>query len=581
MYLNNRIIAVITARSGSKGIKDKNILSVNNIPLVIRSIQHAQSSKYIDKVFVSTDSQEYLNLCNTVLFNAKKMKLRPEHLATDEATHDELITYLANEFREYDYMVLLQPTIPYRDAKDIDACIERTVDNNANSLISICEISAPVHHTLVLEGDRVGKYLFKDESISLRQENKTGYRPNGSVYISKIPFVIENKKLREELPMVYIMKEDIKNLDIDEPNDLTKANSLLAGHNLKNKVSFKIGDRTIGRNSPCFIIAEIGVNHNGDVNIAKKMVDKAIEIGVDAVKFQTFISEKLVTKTAEKVEYQNEGEKSDSQMEMLKKLELSQDEFRELKKYCDEKGAVFISTPFDFESAEFLNELGVPAFKVGSGDMNNIPLMEQIASYKTPMIISTGMASMKEVMDTVNTVKQFHNEITLLHCTSNYPTLPENVNLNSMKTLDESFPYFVGFSDHSVGPDAAMASVACGAKVIEKHFTLDNSMDGPDHKASSNPEVFKGMIDKIRKMEKIIGSADKHLTKSEEEVERIARKSVIALRDLKQGEVITLDMITIKRPATGIKPKYMKNIIGMKMSQDIKEDEVLNYEDVE
>ncbi|WP_416176249.1 N-acetylneuraminate synthase [Clostridium sp.] len=330
-----------------------------------------------------------------------------------------------------------------------------------------------------------------------------------------------------------------------------------------------------------FIIAEAGVNHNGDIDIAKKLVDVAVSSGADAIKFQTFKAENLVTKNAPKAEYQKNNTGNGNQYEMLKSLELSLEQHIILKNYCKKKGIMFISTPFDFESVDLLEKVDVPLYKISSGDLTNIPLLKYISKLKKPMIISTGMANLGEVEEAVRSVKECgNNQIALLHCTSNYPTEYEDVNLNAMITLKNAFKLPVGYSDHTVGIEVAIAAAAMGAKIIEKHFTLDKNMQGPDHKASLNPEELIKMISCIRNIEKAFGDGIKRCNKSEENVRRLARKSIVASRKINSGEVLSYKDITFKRPANGISPSFEDMIIGKKAIHDIDVDEFITFNNV-
>lgn len=337
----------------------------------------------------------------------------------------------------------------------------------------------------------------------------------------------------------------------------------------------KIGNKTIGNKHPAFIIAEAGVNHNGDIELAKKLIDKAVEAGVDAIKFQTFKSENLVTGYASMAKYQKDNiGNEDSQFNMLKKLELSYDEFIKLKDYCDNKDIIFMSTPFDFESADFLNSMGIEAFKIGSGDLTNIPLLEHISKYKKPVILSSGMATLGEIEDAIVSLKNTGvEEIAVLHCTSNYPAAIETINLKAMNTIKDAFKTIGGYSDHTVGITIPIAAAALGADIIEKHFTLDKTMEGPDHKASLDPEELKEMVISIRKIETAMGNGIKMFSNSEIDTMAVARKSIVASRNIKQGDIITLKDLNYKRPGNGLSPKYYKTILGKKARKDIKEDE--------
>lgn len=345
----------------------------------------------------------------------------------------------------------------------------------------------------------------------------------------------------------------------------------------------KIGNRLIGDAEPCFIIAEAGVNHNGDINLAKKLIDAAKAAGADAVKFQTFKAENVVVKDAQKAEYQKETTGvGESQYGMLKKLELTEEDFRELADHAKEKEILFLSSPFDKESVDLLYELDVPAFKIGSGEITNFPLLKHIAKKGKTIILSTGMATLGEVEEALNVIRSEGVEkVILLHCVSNYPARIEDVNLRAMETLKQAFKLPVGFSDHTLGITASIAAVALGACVIEKHFTLDRNLIGPDHKASLEPDELKEMVKTIRDVEKALGDWIKRPTINEEEIKKIARRSIIAKMDISEGTVITEDMLDIKRPGTGIEPKYFDFVIGMRAKKDIKKSDIVTWKMIE
>jgi N,N'-diacetyllegionaminate synthase len=328
-----------------------------------------------------------------------------------------------------------------------------------------------------------------------------------------------------------------------------------------------------------FIIAEAGVNHNGSIDIAKKMIEVAKECGADAIKFQTFKAENIISKFAPKAEYQKKTtEENESQLEMVKKLELSFEDFVELKKYCDEIGIMFMSTPFDFESIEFLNNLGMEIFKIPSGEITNLPYLERIGKLNKKIILSTGMADLGEIEDALDVLIQLgtHREnITVLHCNTEYPTPFEDVNLLAMLTIKEAFKVNVGYSDHTPGIEVPIAAVALVASVIEKHFTLDKNLPGPDHKASLEPDELETMISAIRNVEKTLGSGIKKPSPSEFKNIGIARKSVVAKRKIRKGEVFTEENITVKRPGTGISPMRWYEVIGRAAERDYEKDEVI------
>lgn len=332
--------------------------------------------------------------------------------------------------------------------------------------------------------------------------------------------------------------------------------------------------------SGVFIIAEAGVNHNGDLKIAKKLVDAAFAAGADAVKFQTFVPEEVATGTAEKAAYQKAATSGqETQLDMIRRLALSEEAFRILKSYCDQAGIMFLSTPFDYYSVDLLDELGVPLFKIPSGELVNDRFLRYVAAKGKPLIISTGMATLGDVEEALETVQSAGaREITLLHCTSAYPTPYEEVNLRAMVTLKHAFGLPVGYSDHTLGIEVAVAAVAMGATVIEKHFTLSRDMDGPDHKASLEPHELAAMVRAVRNVEKALGDGRKRPTSAEKEVMQAARRSVVAACGIAVGEVITEDKLALKRPGTGLPPKMWGLIVGRRARVDIPGDTVITWD---
>ncbi|PRR82848.1 N-acetylneuraminate synthase [Clostridium vincentii] len=331
-----------------------------------------------------------------------------------------------------------------------------------------------------------------------------------------------------------------------------------------------------------FIVAEAGVNHNGSIDIAKKMIDEAAKMGVDAIKFQTFITEKIASVYAKQAKYQSENTRiKETQFEMLKKLELSQSEFKELKIYCDNKEIVFLSTAADNDSVDFLVDIGVKAIKLGSGEVTNLKLIEYVSKKGIPIILSTGMSNLGEVEKALNVIDSNGNcDITLLHATTNYPTDYKEANIRAMVTLKDAFKRNVGYSDHTIGVEAAIIATTLGATIIEKHFTLDSKMEGPDHRASLNVEEFKNYIKSIRNTEILIGNGIKRPTVSEISIMNNVRRSIVARRDLKTGDIITENDIEYKRPGTGIYPEFFSIILGRKIKKDIKKDQVIVWDDI-
>lgn len=323
------------------------------------------------------------------------------------------------------------------------------------------------------------------------------------------------------------------------------------------------------------IIAEAGVNHNGSLAMAKQLAGVAKVAGADIVKFQTAKPELVISRFAEKAEYQKaETGEAESQLEMCKRIHLTFDEHAQLKEYCDSIGIAYLSTPFDLDSIDFLQQLGTPMWKVPSGEITNLPYLEKIAATKKPVILSTGMSMISEIEDALTILEDGGaGPITLLHCNTEYPTPIEDANLLAMQDLREQFGLPVGYSDHTAGIEADIAAAALGAVVIEKHFTLDKALPGPDHKASLSPEELTAMVAAVRKTELALGDGRKHVTESEAKNKPIARKSILAKRDIKKGETFTPENLTVKRPGDGISPMRWYDVLGKTAKRDFAEDE--------
>ena len=326
------------------------------------------------------------------------------------------------------------------------------------------------------------------------------------------------------------------------------------------------------------IIAEAGVNHNGSLDLAKQLIDKAVEAGVDIIKFQTFKSEKLVSKAAKQAEYQqrNIGKKDEGQLAMLKKLELSQADHEELIAYCNEKGIRFFSTAFDMDSIDYLHSLNMGLWKIPSGEITNYPYLRKIAQYQEPVILSTGMCELTDIEAALNVLLQYgvkKEQITILHCNTEYPTPFADVNLKAMLEIGEKFGVQIGYSDHTKGIEVPIAAVALGATVVEKHFTLDKNMEGPDHKASLEPDELKAMVSAIRNIEQALGSGHKTISESERKNIEIARKSIVAACPIKAGELLTEENLTVKRPGNGINPMRWNEVVGTRAVQNYNEED--------
>jgi N,N'-diacetyllegionaminate synthase len=333
-----------------------------------------------------------------------------------------------------------------------------------------------------------------------------------------------------------------------------------------------------------FIIAEAGVNHNGDLDIAKKMVDAAKSFGADAVKFQAFNAEKIVSLTASKAGYQKKfTDKDESQLEMLKKLEIGFEEHVELMKHCEKKGIKFLSSPFDLESVEMLQKLEMDIYKIPSGEITNLPYLRKIGKLKKPVILSTGMATTEEIEEALGVLIKngtSRNQITLLQCTTAYPAPIKDINLKFIPKLRDVFKVEVGFSDHTEGIEVALAAVALGATVIEKHFTLSRDMAGPDHKASLEPDEFERLVEGVRKIELALGVAEKKISVVENANKLAARKSIVAARNISKGDIFSDENITTKRPGDGLSPMLWDQIIGLTAQQGFIADEKIKLDNM-
>ena len=344
-----------------------------------------------------------------------------------------------------------------------------------------------------------------------------------------------------------------------------------------------INHKKIGIDQPVFIIAEAGVNHNGDIKMAKRLIDVANQAGADAIKFQSFKAERVASVIAPKAEYQKQTtDANQSQLEMIKSLELSAEDHYLLQTYSKQQGILFMSTPFDEQSADLLEDMGIPAFKLSSGEITNWSFLDYVARKNKPMILSTGMSFLSEVDEAVRVIHQAGcNNLILLHCVSNYPAAPANTNLRAMQTMGTAFRVPVGYSDHTPGIEISLAAVALGACVIEKHFTLDKTLSGPDHKASLDPNELQALVTGIRTVEQALGNGIKEPVPSEAESRVIGRRSLATASIIPKGTVIKPELLTALRPATGISPVEIDRLMGRKVKQTIPSGRLISWSDLE
>lgn len=339
-----------------------------------------------------------------------------------------------------------------------------------------------------------------------------------------------------------------------------------------------IANKVISSDSPTFVIAEAGVNHGGDMNVALRLIDLAVEAGADAVKFQTFRADSLILKDIQKAPYQlKTTDERETQYGMLKRLEVSHQQNHQLKAYCEKKSIIFLTTPFDEDSLEELDELDLPAYKVASTDTTNIPFLEKIAKKNKPIFLSTGMSFLSEIEIALNAIGRFNKDVVLLHCTANYPIEDNEANLNVINTFREKFDVLLGYSDHTVGVGAAPFAIPMGAKVVEKHFTWDKTLEGPDHLASLSPEELHQFVALVRKVDRYMGSRIKMPTLSETRTRATLQKCLVARTPIEKGELLSLENMVAKRTGgQGISPLYISDIVGTKAQKSFRVDEIIS-----
>ncbi len=564
-------IAIIPARGGSKGLPRKNLRRLLGKPLILWTVEAALDSASVDRVVLSTDDEE-IAACVSGTSDVE-VRERPKHLATDEAGTVDVVLDVVDHYAlaDDDLIVLLQPTSPLRNAVDIDDAMAEYEKGGCDSVVSVRNGDRKAFWTFYLE-DGMLRPLFNFPRTH-RQTLPPTYLPNGAIYI------IGAGDLREQGSFItgrcrpYVMPEG-RSVDIDAAKDLVEAQ-----RSLRPLGGVFIGAREIGPGRPVYIIAEAGVNHNGDLDMALKLASEAAAAGADAVKFQTFRTEKVISKSAEKAAYQA-GTEGDSQFEMVKRLELPLENFRELRDHCQGLGIEFLSTPFDSDSLDYLVDLGMRAIKVSSCDLNNLPFLETVASKGLPVLLSTGMSTQEEVDRAVDLISA-KCPLVIMQCTTNYPSSFSTLNLRVIQTYDERYGIPVGLSDHSPGYVAAVAAVALGANLVEKHFTLDHDLLGPDHRASLDPLELREMIAAVRNTEKVLGDGIKRPCDEEGEIAEVARRSLVTSAPLRRGMVVTSGMLEVKRPGTGIPPDRLDDVIGRKIRRDMGADEVLRWEDLE
>lgn len=586
-----RILALVTARGGSKGFPGKNLARLAGRPLVCwahRALDGFRAANPRHEIILrlSTDSRDIADAWPS---NDQPEKLRPESLATDTASSMDVVRHelaqLPQDGKPFDAVILLQPTSPLIDSGDVQRVWNQIEDGWGPASLAVVKTQHPLEWAKGMDQSEKNR-LYPRESPSdadnkPRQAQKNWWMPVG-LYAATTAFLTDHEYRGFYIPNLSVgaIIDPDHAVDIDYESDLAVAQVLK--HRCAGDHPFQLGNRDVGGNAPCFVIAEAGVNHNGDVEKAFALVRAAKDAGADAVKFQTFRAKELVGASARKAAYQvaNTGG-GESQLAMLERLELGPQVFRDLKAEAERLGLVFLSTPFDRASAQLLADLGVVGFKLGSGDLTNLPFLAEIAGFKQPMILSSGMATLNEVEDAIATLHQHGcRDVAMLHCVSSYPAPIDQTNLLAMDSIRLAVGGPVGMSDHSMGWEVTLAAVARGAKVIEKHLTLDRTLPGPDHAASIEPHEFKDMMRQIRLVESALGDGIKRPAPCERDTAEVARRSVVAARDLPAGTRLAAADLAIKRPGTGIEPRHHTTVAGRTLRRAIALDEPLRWEDL-
>jgi N,N'-diacetyllegionaminate synthase len=566
-----KILGLIPARGGSKGVPGKNIKPLGGVPLLGRAILSAREAGVCDRLWVSTDDAAIAKVAEE--HGVSVPWLRPAGLAQDgsalvDAALHLLDTLAADEGYRPDAVLVLQPTSPFRSAETIRKAVA-LFQETGESVVSVTPSRFHPHWCYRIGKDgRLASFIDGLGTPAPRQQLPEAYALDGSVFIVSVDTLRKTKTFHAD-PRRAVVVSSEEAADVDTPYDWAVVNGVQA-------------ERSRAQAFPAsvYIIAEAGVNHNGDLGLAKKLADAAKACGADAVKYQTFKAASLASAGAAKASYQKKATGgSQTQREMLAGLELSDEAHRALAAHCKAIGLTFLSTPFDEASADLLEGLGVPLFKVPSGELTNKPLIRHVAAKGKPLILSTGMSTLAEVADAVRWAREVSSApLTLLHCLTEYPAPVEQVNLRAMDTLREHFGLPAGYSDHTPGIEVSVAAAARGAAVIEKHLTLDKGLPGPDHAASLDPAEFSALVKAVRAVSSALGDGVKRAAPCEAANRAVARRSVVAARDLPAGHTLAAADLALKRPGDGIAPAELERLPGRRLKKALAADETLTWE---
>jgi N,N'-diacetyllegionaminate synthase len=575
-------ICLIPARGGSKGLADKNLRTVGGVSLVGRAVLAAREFGRLVglpdlPIVVDTDSPTIA--AEARCWGGLVPFLRPPDLAGDAistaASSLAALERLERGGNDVGDVILLQPTSPLRSGSDILVCWREYDAHRSPSVISLVRTEHQPQIALRREPGGTVQWYGGGEPPLRRQDSPDAWWPSGAVYVISLELLKrEGRFIVPGITRGVILPRE-RSVDVDTAEDLAEAEAILAA---RPAAPFTLGARTIGDGHPCFVIAEAGVNHNGDVELAHRLVDVAADAGADAVKFQTFDPERLVSPLARKAEYQiaNTGS-SESQLQMLRRLVLPQEALASLAAHAAERGLIFLSTPFDEASADVLEGLGMPAFKVPSGEVTNHLLVAHVAAKGKPVLMSTGMSTLAEVAEAVQVVRENGDPpLALFHCVTSYPAVAADCNLRAMGAMRTAFGVPVGWSDHTEGIQVSLAAVAAGAKLLEKHLTLDRGLPGPDHLASLEPGELAALIKALREIESALGDGVKRPAASELANAAVARRSLHASRRLPAGHVLAATDLVALRPGTGLSPAQRNHVVGRRLRVDVEQGEMLS-----
>lgn len=588
------VLGVILARAGSKGLPDKCVRPLLGRPVIDFTFDHAIASRTLTAFVLTTDSRPAKEIAGK---RGIEIIDRPAELAVDRATVDAAARHAVEAWERghqqiVDAVVLLYGNIPVRADGLIDRAIDLLKHTGADSVRSVAPVTKQhpdwVHR---LDGDRMTQ--FRPNSIYRRQDLEPLYYHDGAVAVVTRGALFGALQTPSDFQSFLggdrraIVCDPEDAVDIDGPVDLALAEAILRNRKttelsiVDNRLS--IGKHRVGPEDPVFVIAEAGVNHKGDVETALRMVDVAVAAGADAIKFQLFRAAELTSRFAATAGYQKQATQHSNQQTMLRQLELDDEQFERIVRRCNERRILFLGTPFSRREVARLVKLGAPAIKLSSSDLNNDELLESAAKTELPLIVSTGAATSKEMDDSVCLLERLgaRDRLILLHCVSAYPAPVDAVNMRAIQTLHEAFGVPTGFSDHTTSTSTGAWAVMAGACVIEKHFTLDRTMIGPDHAMSLVPDELKAYIAAIREAEPARGHGRLGLSDHEFEVRDAARRSVVADQPIARGTQITRSMLALKRPGTGIPPRQIEQIIGKTAAADIDGDTLLSWDMVQ